>query len=54
VSVLDDILEGVRADITARQRTAPLERLKEAASRATVPRDVMAACAARASPSSPR
>jgi len=43
VSVLDDILEGVRADITARQRTAPLERLKEAASRATVPRDVMAA-----------
>jgi len=43
VSVLDDILEGVRADITARQRTAPLERLKEAAGRAAVPRDVMAA-----------
>ncbi len=43
MSVLDDILEGVRADITARQRTAPLERLKEAAGRAAVPRDVMAA-----------
>jgi indole-3-glycerol phosphate synthase len=43
VSVLDDILDGVRADLAARQETAPLERLKEAAARAPSPRDVMAA-----------
>ena len=43
MSVLDDILDGVRADLAARQETAPLERLKEAAARAPSPRDVMAA-----------
>jgi indole-3-glycerol phosphate synthase len=43
VSVLDEILESVRADLTARQRTAPLEHLKEAASRAPAPKDVLAA-----------
>jgi indole-3-glycerol phosphate synthase len=43
VSVLDEILEGVRADLAARQRTVPLERLKEAASRTASPRDGMAA-----------
>jgi indole-3-glycerol phosphate synthase len=43
VSVLDDILEGVRADLAARQRTAPLEQLKEAACRASSPKDVLAA-----------
>ena len=43
MSVLDDILEGVRADLAARQRTAPLEQLKEAACRASSPRDVLAA-----------
>ncbi len=43
MSVLDEILVGVRADIAARQRTAPLEQLKKAASRASSPRDVMAA-----------
>src|SRR5215475_690069 len=39
VSVLDDILEGVRADLTARQRSVPLDRLKEAAGRAPAPRN---------------
>ncbi len=43
VSVLDDILDGVRADLAARQEIAPLERLKEAAAKAPSPRDVMAA-----------
>ncbi len=43
MSVLDDILVDVRADLAARQQDAPLETLKEAASRAPSPRDVMAA-----------
>jgi indole-3-glycerol phosphate synthase len=43
VSVLDDILVDVRADLAARQQTEPLEKLKEAASRAQSPRDVKAA-----------
>jgi indole-3-glycerol phosphate synthase len=43
VSVLDEILEGVRADLAARQRDIPLERLKEAAGRAPAPRNVLAA-----------
>jgi len=43
VSVLDDILVDVRADLAARQRTAPLEQLKDAASGAGAPRDVTAA-----------
>jgi indole-3-glycerol phosphate synthase len=43
VSVLDDILDGVRADLAARQRETPLERLKEIAARASSPKDVMAA-----------
>jgi indole-3-glycerol phosphate synthase len=43
VSVLDDILDGVRADLAARQRETPLERLKEIAARAPSPKDVMAA-----------
>ncbi len=43
MSVLDDILDGVRADLAARQEVAPLERLKEAAAKAPSPRDVMAA-----------
>jgi len=34
VSVLDEILEGVRADLASRQEHAPLERLKEAAAKA--------------------
>jgi indole-3-glycerol phosphate synthase len=43
VSVLDEILEGVRADLMARQLIVPLERLKEAASRTASPRDAVAA-----------
>jgi indole-3-glycerol phosphate synthase len=43
VSVLDEILEGVRADLTARQRAVPLDGLKEAAGKAPAPRNVVAA-----------
>jgi indole-3-glycerol phosphate synthase len=43
VSVLDDILDGVRADLAVRQQATPLERLKDAAARAPSPKDVMAA-----------
>ena len=39
MSVLDEILEGVRADLAARQRSVPLDRLKEAAGRASALRD---------------
>jgi indole-3-glycerol phosphate synthase len=45
VSVLDEILDGVRADLADRQRAMPLERLKELAGKAPSPRDVMAAFA---------
>ncbi len=41
MSVLDEILEGVRADLAVRQAQRPLERLKEAALRAASPRDVI-------------
>jgi indole-3-glycerol phosphate synthase len=43
VSVLDDILVDVRADLAARQQAAPLEQVKDAARKAASPRDVMAA-----------
>jgi indole-3-glycerol phosphate synthase len=43
VSVLDDILEGVRIDLAERQEKAPLDQLKEAAARAPSPCDVLAA-----------
>jgi indole-3-glycerol phosphate synthase len=42
VSVLDEILEGVRADLITRQRDVPLDRLKQAAARADSPRNVLA------------
>ena len=45
MSVLEDILDGVRADLAVRQRETPLERLKAAAAKASSPRDVMAAFA---------
>jgi indole-3-glycerol phosphate synthase len=45
VSVLDEILDGVRADLADRQRAMPLERLKELAGKAASPRDVTAAFA---------
>ena len=43
MSVLDEILEGVRADLAARQRSVSLERLKEVASQTASPRDALAA-----------
>ena len=43
MSVLDEILEGVRADLTARERSVPLDRLKEAAGNAPAPRNAVAA-----------
>jgi indole-3-glycerol phosphate synthase len=43
VSVLDDILEGVRTDLAQRQQLAPLDQLKEAAAQAPRPRDVRSA-----------
>ena len=43
VSVLNEILEGVRTDLAARQRQTPLERLKEIAKQAASPRDPVAA-----------
>jgi indole-3-glycerol phosphate synthase len=43
VSVLDEILEGVRADLADRQRLVSLDQLKEMARRAPSPRDAMAA-----------
>ena len=43
MSVLDEILEGVRADLAARQRAVPLDRLKERAAEASAARNVVAA-----------
>jgi indole-3-glycerol phosphate synthase len=43
VSVLDEILEGVRADLAARQRSVSLDRLKAVARAAASPRDALAA-----------
>jgi indole-3-glycerol phosphate synthase len=43
VSVLNEILEGVRTDLAARQQHTPLERLKEIAKQAASPRDPVAA-----------
>jgi indole-3-glycerol phosphate synthase len=42
VSVLDDIIAGVRLDVAARMETVPLEQLKERASRVRPARDVAA------------
>jgi len=43
VSVLAEIVEGVRADLAERQAAVPLEALKEKAAAAPPPRDAMAA-----------
>ena len=43
MSVLDEILDGVRADLMTRQRQVPLEQLKETACQAASARDVLAA-----------
>ncbi len=42
MSVLDEILDGVRADLAERQRHVSLDELKELARRAPSPRDAMA------------
>src|SRR5437868_2585917 len=41
--VLDEILAGVREDVAARQQQVPLERVKELAAAAPVPKDAYAA-----------
>ncbi|HEX6472416.1 MAG TPA: indole-3-glycerol phosphate synthase TrpC [Streptosporangiaceae bacterium] len=43
MSVLDEILDGVRADLAGRQREVPIADLKEMAARAPSPRGAMAA-----------
>lgn len=43
MSVLDEILDGVRADLADRQRSVTLDRLKDMAGRAPSPVDAMAA-----------
>ena len=42
VSVLNEILDGVRADLAARQQDVTLDQLKEMAGRAPSPKDAMA------------
>jgi indole-3-glycerol phosphate synthase len=42
VSVLDEILEGVRADLAERQQRVPLDELKDKARQAPSPRDALA------------
>ena len=43
MSVLDEILDGVRADLAERQQSVSLDHLKEMARRAPSPLDAMAA-----------
>jgi len=43
LSVLESILEGVRADLADRERSVPFEDIKERAAKAPPPRDAMAA-----------
>lgn len=43
MSVLDEIIEGVRADLADRQREVPLDALKERAAKAPAPRDALRA-----------
>ncbi|HUR09649.1 MAG TPA: indole-3-glycerol phosphate synthase TrpC [Nonomuraea sp.] len=42
-SVLDDILDGVRADLATRQQAVSLDELKQRADRAAAPKDAIAA-----------
>ncbi|EUA08742.1 indole-3-glycerol phosphate synthase domain protein [Mycobacterium xenopi 4042] len=53
-TVLDSILEGVHADVAAREAVVSLSEVKAAAAAAPPPLDVMAALRAPGSPSSPR
>ncbi|HEX4257852.1 MAG TPA: indole-3-glycerol-phosphate synthase TrpC, partial [Streptosporangiaceae bacterium] len=43
MTVLDEILDGVRADLAERQQRVSLDQLKEMAGRAPSPRDAAAA-----------
>ncbi|MBA8953813.1 indole-3-glycerol phosphate synthase TrpC [Actinomadura namibiensis] len=43
MSVLDEIIEGVRADLAERQREVSLDALKEKAAKAPAPRDALGA-----------
>jgi len=43
VTVLDEILDGVRADVAAREEQLPLEKLREIAAAAPAPKDAYAA-----------
>lgn len=43
MSVLDEIIEGVRADLAERQREVPMDVLKDKAAKAPAPRDALAA-----------
>lgn len=43
MSVLDEIIDGVRADLAERQREVPLDALKEKAATAPAPRDALGA-----------
>ncbi|MFD0787840.1 indole-3-glycerol-phosphate synthase TrpC, partial [Micromonospora azadirachtae] len=43
VSVLDEILAGVREDVARRQERVPLERIRESAAAAPPPLDAYAA-----------
>jgi indole-3-glycerol phosphate synthase len=43
VTVLDDIIEGVREDLAERRRALPLEKVRTAASSAPTPKDAFAA-----------
>ena len=54
VSVLDDILVGVRADLAERQARVSLDELKAKAERPPGRRNPSPCCAATASRSSPR
>lgn len=47
VSVLDEIVEGVRADLAERQATTTLEALKERAAKTAPPRDAVRALSAQ-------
>lgn len=48
MSVLDEIIDGVRADLAERQARVSLDELKERAARAPAPRTASPPCAARA------
>jgi hypothetical protein len=54
VNVLDEILEGVRADLAARQQLVPLDELKQRSPGSAIPSMRLQPCAGTAFGSSPR